>query len=337
MEGARTKPAWIEQLGAFIARELNLRGEIAAERVIGGQSNPTWFVDVGERRLVLRMQPPGELLPSAHALDREFRVMRALEGSRVPVPRVLIYSEDRSIVGKPFYLMERLDGRIFHRAVLDGVSPAQRRTMYRSAAETLAQLHAVDWNALGLSDFGKHEDYFGRQVRRWTRQWEASRHRAIPDLERLIAWLPSHLPEQRETVICHGDYRFGNLIFASGGTNVVGVLDWELSTLGDPLSDLGYLCMYYYTPEAHDGVEDADRAALGIPSEEELVADYNRACRASRELLPFHVAFAFFRFAVIFAGIEDRALKGNAAHPDAARAAGRADGMAKTACRILGI
>lgn len=336
-QDVRTTPPWIDRLAGFLERELQLCEPLEVERVIGGQSNPTWFVDAGERRLVLRMQPPGELLPSAHALDREFRVMRALEGSRVPVPHVYVYSEDRSVVGTPFYLMDRIDGRIFHRAVLDGVTATQRRAMYRSAAETLAYLHAFDWRAAGLSDFGKHEDYFGRQVRRWTRQWEASRHREIPELEKLIAWLSSHVPPQRETSICHGDYRFGNLIFAPGSASVVGVLDWELSTLGDPLSDLGYLCMYYHATVEHDGVADADRVALGIPSREELVADYNRACGTARELLPFHIAFAFFRFAVIFAGIEDRVLKGNAAHPDAARVVGRADGMAKTACEILGI
>jgi aminoglycoside phosphotransferase (APT) family kinase protein len=337
IDRARATPPWLGNLHSFIARELRLGGELRAERVLGGQSNPTWFVDAGDRRLVLRMQPPGELLPSAHALDREFRVMRALEGSGVPVPRVLVYSDDRSIVGTPFYLMERLEGRIFHRAALDGVDPAQRRAMYRSAAQTLARLHAVDWEAAGLSDFGKHGDYFGRQVRRWTRQWEASRQRDIPELDRLIAWLPEHLPQQDETVVCHGDYRFGNLMFASEGPQIVGILDWELSTLGDPLSDLGYLCMYYHTSAEHDGVADLDRATLGIPEQDELVADYNAAAGRELRLLPFHVAFGFFRFAVIFAGIEDRVRRGNAAHPEAARIAGRSVEFARLACGILGI
>lgn len=328
---------WKERLQAFIARELGIEGDIVVERVLGGQSNPTWFVDVGARRLVLRMQPPGELLPSAHALDRESRVLRALEGTGVAVPHVLAYSEDRSVVGTTFYVMDRLDGRVFPTAVLDGVEPSQRRAMYRSAAEMLARLHAVDWNAVGLSDYGKHEDYFGRQVRRWTRQWEASRRREIPALDKLIAWLPEHLPPQAETVVCHGDFRFGNLMFAPDSVEIVGVLDWELSTLGDPLADLGYLCMPYYVSREHEGLVGLERAGLGIPSQDELVADYNAAAGRTRILLPFHIAFAFFRFAVIFAGIEDRAQRGNAAHPDAGRVTGRADGFARRACEILGI
>ena len=334
----RANPEWVGRLQRFVARELQLEGELRLERVLGGQSNPTWYVDVGTRRLVLRMQPPGELLPSAHALDREYRVVRALEGTGVAVPHVLCYSDDLSVVGTSFYLMDRIDGRIFHTALLDGVRSEERRAMYRAAAEMLARLHGVDWQAAGLADYGKHGEYFARQLRRWTRQWEASRHRSIPELDRLIAWLPDHLPQQEETTICHGDYRFGNLMFAPAGTDVVGVLDWELSTLGDPLADLGYLCMLYHVSTTHGGAADADRAALGIPSQEDLLGDYIRAAGRERKLLPFHIAFAFFRFAVIFAGIEDRARRGSAADPNAAAySANRADGLAKKACEILGI
>ncbi len=331
-------PEWLPRLRDFIARELGLEGELRARRVLGGQSNPTWFVDVGTRRLVLRMQPTGELLPSAHALDRESRVLRALEGTGVAVPHVLCYSDDRSVVGTTFYLMDRIDGRIFHSAMLEGIGPRERREMYRAAAEMLARLHAVDWNAAGLADFGKHDAYFARQLHRWTRQWEASRQRPIPELDRLIAWLPDHLPPQQETTICHGDYRFGNLMFAPAGTSIVGVLDWELSTLGDPLADLGYLCMLYYVGSARGGVADADLTTLGIPSQDELLADYNRSAGRERKLLPFHIAFAFFRFAVIFAGIEDRARRGNAADPNAAAySANRADVLAKLACKLANI
>jgi aminoglycoside phosphotransferase (APT) family kinase protein len=331
-------PQWAGRLQRFIARELGLEGEIALERVMGGQSNPTWYVDAGARRLVLRMQPPGELLPSAHALDRESRVVRVLEGTGVAVPHVLCYSEDRSVVGTTFYLMDRIEGRIFHTALLEGVGSGERRAMYRAAAEMLARLHGVDWQAVGLGDYGKHGEYFARQLRRWTRQWEASRQRPIPELDRLIAWLPNHLPQQDETTLCHGDYRFGNLMFAPAATDVVGVLDWELSTLGDPLADLGYFCMPYFVSGAHGGVADVDRAALGIPAQEDLLADYNRAAGRERKVLPFHIAFAFFRFAVIFAGIEDRARRGNAADPNAAAySANRADGLARMACEILGI
>lgn len=333
-----SNPEWAGRLQQFLARELRLEGDLQLERVLGGQSNPTWFVDIGTRRLVLRMQPPGELLPSAHALDRESRIVRALEGTGVAVPHVLCYSEDRSVVGTTFYLMDRIEGRIFPTASLEGTSANERRAMYRSAAEMLARLHGVDWQAAGLADYGKHGEYFARQLRRWTRQWEASRRRPIPELDRLIAALPDRLPQQEETTICHGDYRFGNLMFAPSGTSIVGVLDWELSTLGDPLADLGYLCMSYYVSAVHGGVADIDREALGIPAEEELIADYNRAAGRKRKLLPFHIAFAFFRFAVIFAGIEDRARRGNAADPNAAAySANRADGLAQTACKILGI
>jgi len=332
------KPEWADRLQAFAARELGICEPLTFERVLGGQSNPTWFVDAGARRLVLRMQPPGDLLPSAHALDRESRVMRALEGSGVAVPHVLTYSGDRSVVGTTFYIMERIDGRVFPQARLEGVSASDRREMYRSAARTLARLHKVDWERAGLSDFGKHEDYFGRQVRRWSRQWEASRRREIPDLDRVIARLPEFIPKENPTVVCHGDYRFGNLMYAPHASEVVGVLDWELSTLGDPMADVGYFCMPYHLPaETQEGIAGLDHMALGIPSEQDLVADYNAAAGTTRELLPFHVAFAFFRFAVIVAGIEDRAQRGNAAHPDAGKAFGRADLYSRIACELLGI
>lgn len=304
----------------------------------GGQSNPTWFLDVGDKRLVLRQQPAGDLLPSAHALDREFRIQRALAASEVPVPQVLAYSDDRTIVGTPFYIMERVSGRVFHSADLKGLPASERRAMYRSAAQTLARLHAVDWNAANLSDYGKHGDYFARQVARWSRQWEASRRREIPELDRLRAWLPKHLPTDGETTICHGDYRFGNLIFAPSSGDVAAVLDWELSTLGDPLADVGFFCMLYYVDADLGGIANLDAAAFGIPSQEGFVADYCAAAGAERQLLPFHVAFAFFRFAVIWAGIEDRARRGNAADPETASHSGAtATTLAKLGCSVLGI
>ena len=334
----RTQPEWAARLRTFMARELGIDAPVTLERIVAGQSNPTWFLDAGDRRLVLRMQPPGELLPSAHALDREARVMRALEGTGVAVPHVLCYSDDRSIVGTKFYIMDRIDGRVFPQARVDGVSSSDRRAMYRSAAAMLARLHAVDWQRAGLSDYGKPADYFTRQVRRWSGQWEASKRREIPDLDRLIARLPECIPKERATVICHGDYRFGNLMIAPAGTDVVGVLDWELSTLGDPMADVGYFCMPYYmdssTPE---GLAGLDCTALGIPAQTEFVADYNTAGGTNRQLMPFHIAFGFFRFAVIVAGIEDRAHRGNASHPDAAHSFGRADLYSRIACELLEI
>jgi aminoglycoside phosphotransferase (APT) family kinase protein len=338
IEHTQAKPEWADRLQEFVAREFGIHEPLTFERILGGQSNPTWFVDAGAQRLVLRMQPSGELLPSAHALDRESRVIRALEGTGVAVPHVLIYSEDRSVVGTRFYLMERIDGRVFPDARLDGVSVTERRAMYATAAQMLAKLHTVNWERAGLSNYGKHEDYFARQLRRWSRQWDASRRREIPDLDRLIEHLPDVIPAENPTTICHGDYRFGNLMFAPASSDVVGVLDWELSTLGDPMADVGYFCMPYHLPStAHEGIAGLDHAALGIPSQSEFVADYNAALGVTRELLPFHIAFAFFRFAVIVAGIEDRALRGNAAHPDAAKSFGRADQYSRIACELLGI
>jgi len=330
---------WAPRLGSFLQRELGVDGPLHVERILGGQSNPTWFVDAGDRRLVMRMQPHGELLPSAHAVDREFRVMRALEGSSVPVPRVLAFSGDRSIVGTPFYVMERVDGRIFSDSALAGVTPQERRAMYRSAAQTLAALHRVDWNARGLADYGKHSDYFARQLRRWSKQWEGSRLREIPMLERLIAWLPAHIPPENPAAIAHGDYRIGNLIFDPALPKVNAVLDWELSTLGDPLADVGYFCMLYHIGAAeYGGVCDLNLERLGIPSEEELVEEYRRAFGGDVRLEPFHVAFALFRFAVIFVGIEARAQQGNAAdQATAQRVAGFADRFAERACELLGV
>ena len=334
----RTQPDWAERLHVFMARELGIEAPITLERIVAGQSNPTFFLDAGERRLVLRMQPPGELLPSAHALDRESRIMRALEDTGVAVPHVLCYSEDRSVVGTTFYIMERIDGRVFPQARIDGVSGSERRAMYRSAAAMLARLHAVDWQSAGLSDYGKPANYFTRQVRRWSSQWVASKRREIPDLDRLIARLPESIPQENPTVICHGDYRFGNLMIAPAGTNVVAVLDWELSTLGDPMADVGYFCMpYYIESTSSEGLAGLDLETLGIPSQAEFVADYNAAGGSKRQLLPFHIAFGFFRFAVIVAGIEDRAHRGNASHPDAAHSFGRADLYSRIACEILEI
>jgi len=326
------------RLDAFLRGALpGLAGEMRLARIGGGQSNPTFFVDYAGRSLVLRKQPPGELLPSAHAIDREYRVMRALASTAVPVPRVVLFHAERDVVGTPFYLMDKLEGRVFAPHSLPGLAPAERTAMYRSMAETLAALHRVDPAAVGLADYGKPGNYFARQVSRWSKQWEASRTRANPALDRLIAWLPSHIPEGDETAICHGDYRIGNLMFDPVTPRVVGVLDWELSTLGHPLADLGFNAMAWHTrPDEYGGLRGLDLAALGIPALEDYVAHYLRAAGRTDGIAPFHVAFALFRFAVIFEGIAARAAAGNAASDDAAETGKLASAFANRAAELVG-
>lgn len=326
------------RLDAFLRSAVPaLAGPMRLARIGGGQSNPTFFVDYDERSLVLRKQPPGELLPSAHAIDREYRVMRALAATAVPVPRVVLFHTERDVVGTPFYLMERLSGRVFAPHALPGLEPAERKAMYRSMAETLAALHRVDPAAVGLADYGRPGNYFTRQVSRWSKQWEASRTRANPALDRLIAWLPSHIPPGDETAICHGDFRIGNLMFDPVEPRVVGVLDWELSTLGHPLADLGFNAMAWHTrPDEYGGIRGLDLAALGIPSLEDYVAHYLRASGRADGIAPFHVAFALFRFAVIFEGIAARAAAGNAASDDAAETGVLASAFANRAAELVG-
>jgi len=311
------------RLDAFLRESLpGIDGSMAVERIAGGQSNPTFFVTYGNRRLVLRKQPPGELLPSAHAVDREYRIMRALAGTAVPVPPALLFHGDRDVVGTPFYVMERVEGRVFGTSDMPGAAVQDRRAMVLSFAETLAALHDVDWQAVGLEGFGRTGNYFERQVTRWTRQWEAQRFRDIPDLARLAAWLPAHMPrDDGTTTIVHGDYRIGNVMFAADAPRVVAVLDWELSTLGHPLADVAFACLAWRSrPDMYGGLLGLDLAALGMPTEAEFVSHYlaNRRRGPVEAPTAFHIAFAIFRFAVIFEGIAARARIGTAAAADAA-------------------
>jgi aminoglycoside phosphotransferase (APT) family kinase protein len=312
-------PALLER---FVRREFrDVDGPFVLERIAGGQSNPTYFVTLGEERMVLRKKPAGETLPSAHAVDREHRVLSALSMTPVPAPRTILYCDDLAVVGTPFYLMERLDGRVFHDASLPGVTPADREAMIFAMAETLAKLHDVDPKTVGLGDFGRASGYFERQIRRWTKQYELSRWRDLPDIETLIGWLPSHLPPDDDARICHGDFRIGNLIFHSTEPRVVGVLDWELSTLGHPLADLAFSALPWITyPAEYGGFRGLDLAALGIPARSGYVDRYyaSRVTPERGRLAPFHTAFALFRMAVIFEGIAARARLGNAAADNAA-------------------
>jgi aminoglycoside phosphotransferase (APT) family kinase protein len=325
-------------LGKFIGD--NIPGasfQLKIERIAGGQSNPTFLVESGCKRMVLRKQPGGALLPSAHAIDREYRIMQALAASEVPVPKMISYLADSSIVGTPAYLMEYVDGRVFHTATIEGVEPEARAAMFKSAAEVLGRLHRVDWTKSGLSDFGKPGNYFQRQISRWTRQWNTSKEE-IPDVDRLGAWLAAHIPSDDRTTICHGDYRIGNLLFHPRNPHIAAVLDWELSTLGHPLADLAHFCIPFHTlPEEYGGIAGLDHPALGIPSEEEIVRHYSVAAGKPAMLLPFHLGFALFRFAVIFAGIKARAAAGNAADPSAASIGNLVGSFARRGCELLGI
>jgi aminoglycoside phosphotransferase (APT) family kinase protein len=309
-------------LERFARRELaDPQGEFLIERVAGGQSNPTYFVTLGARRMVFRKKPAGETLPSAHAVDREHRVLSALAATDVPVPKTILYCDDFSVVGTPFYLMERLDGRVFHDTSLPGVAPKDREAMILGMAQTLAKLHDVDPSSVGLGDFGPPSGYFERQIRRWTKQYELARWRDLPDVETLIKWLPKHLPPDEAARICHGDFRLGNLIFHPTEPRVVGVLDWELSTLGQPLADLAFSAMSWITyPNEYGGFRGLDLESLGIPERDAYVECYfsSRRTPEDQRLAPFHTAFALFRMTVIFEGIAARARMGTASADNAA-------------------
>jgi aminoglycoside phosphotransferase (APT) family kinase protein len=311
-------------------------GEMRLARIGGGQSNPTFFVDFDNRALVLRKQPPGELLPSAHAVDREFRILRALSGTDVPVPHAVLYCDDRNVIGTPFYVMDTLEGRVLPQYALPQIAPAERRAYYFSMAETLAKLHRVDLAATGLTDYGKPGNFFQRQITRWIRQWEASRTREDANIDRLIAWLPANIPPGDQTTIAHGDFRFGNLMFHPTAPRVIAVLDWELSTLGHPLADVAYSCMAWHTgPDEFEGMRDVDLAAEGIPTQAEYIAHYQRSGGCAEPVTNFHLAFSLFRFAVILEGIAARAKSGSAAAENAVQVGAQAAGFARRAVALI--
>ncbi len=326
-----------ERLDGFLRASISgLEGPMHLERISGGQSNPTFFVNYNNRRLVLRKQPPGNLLPSAHAVDREYRVMAALRNADVPVPSVVLFCGDREVIGTLFYIMERLEGRVFHDAALPGVAPEERRLMYRSLAQALAALHNVDPAAVGLSDYGKSGNYFARQITRWSKQWELSRTRDDANIAHLIEWLPQNIPDNDATGISHGDYRIGNVMFHESEPLVIAILDWELSTLGHPLADLAHACMGWHSePEEYGGLIGLDLAAFGLPNEDEFMETYYNAVHHSLRMTNFHMAFALFRFAIIFEGIAARAKAGNAADAEAEKVAPLSARFAQHAVRVL--
>lgn len=307
------------RLDGYLAQRFG-PGEMSLEQVSGGQSCPTYFLDWGPRRMVLRKQPDGPILKGAHAVDREFRVLSALQATEVPTPEPILFEQDAGVIGTPFYLMTQVEGRVFSDGGLPGVSPQDRRAIYLDMAATMARLHRVRPDDVGLGDFGRPGDYFARQIARWSRQWKAANFGPLPELDDLIEWLTAHQPtDDGRVAIAHGDFRPGNMLIHPTEPRVVAVLDWELSTLGHPLADLGFFAMAWHSaPEEYGGILGLDHAALGLPTQDEFVARYMAHAAPTAPLLPFHIAFAMFRFAVIFVGIAERAKAGSAAGQNAA-------------------
>jgi len=287
----------------------------------GGQSNPTYLLTAGKRRYVLRRKPPGKLLPSAHAVDREYRVVTALAETPVPVARTFALCEDEAVIGTAFFLMDYVAGRVFWDPQLPELAPAERRAIHEEANRVIAALHSVDYAAVGLADFGRPGEYIARQVARWSKQYQASETEKIEAMDNLIAWLPQNIPPGDETRIVHGDYRIDNLIYHPAEPRIMAVLDWELSTLGHPLADFAYHCMVWRIPPGtFRGLAGIDFAALGIPTEQEYLAAYCR--RTGREAVAvrdweYYMAYNLFRIAAIAQGVMARALQGNASSAEA--------------------
>ncbi|WP_085937551.1 phosphotransferase [Enhydrobacter aerosaccus] len=295
---------------------------LEVEQFKGGQSNPTYRLTDGQgRQYVLRRKPPGKLLPSAHAVDREFRVISALNKTNVPTPRAYALCEDESVIGTAFYIMEYCDGRVLWDPLLPEVPKEARLDIYKAKFETLARLHAVDYVALGLGDFGRPGSYVARQISRWGKQYKASETEQIESMERLLEWLPAHLPTDDRTVLVHGDYRLDNMIFHASEPRVLGIIDWEISTLGDPLAELSYLCMLWRTPKDWGGLHGHDLEALGLPTEQQMAAYYCDLVGRSEPDAPlwdFYMAYNLFRVSCIRQGVYARSLDGTASNVRAA-------------------
>lgn len=297
-------------------------GPVVAEKFAGGQSNPTFRLTSPTGHYVLRRKPPGQLLKSAHAVDREFRVQRALWGSDVPVARVHVLCDDDAVIGSMFYVMEEVRGRHFAEPTLDALPPADRHAVMTEMTRVLAAIHGIDLMATGLADFGPEGNYFERQISRWTKQYRASETQAVPAMEDLIAWLNANMPpDDGQRTLVHGDFRIDNLLFRADGPACAAVLDWELSTTGHPFADLGAVIMQWSMPPGNEGrgLRGIDRARQGLMTDAEFIDRY-----CARRGLPgidrfgFYLAFNFFRMAAIIQGVLKRALDGNASNPDRA-------------------
>jgi aminoglycoside phosphotransferase (APT) family kinase protein len=303
----------------------------------GGQSNPTYLISAGERRWVLRKKPPGVLLPSAHQIEREYRVQAALAGGPVPLAAMRVICEDPEILGAAFYVMDFVPGRVFADTALGEADPRERRPIYTALAQTLAAVHAVDWRLAGLGDFGRPDNYAGRQIVRWTRQYLAAKTDEIPAMDALMRWLPDHAPARDETTIVHGDFRLGNMIYAPDRPAILAVLDWELATLGHPLADLAYAALPFHLPPDGPlpGLRGLDLAAADLPTEAEFLEAYRKASgRADLPDFRFFLALSLFRLAGITQGVYARALAGNAADRGATGMAAVSRGAAELGWEI---
>jgi aminoglycoside phosphotransferase (APT) family kinase protein len=334
----RFDPAPLE---AYLQRAVpGFAGPLTVKQFKGGQSNPTYLLETPARRYVLRRKPPGKLLPSAHAVDREFRVISALHAQGFPAAEAVIYCADESVTGTAFFVMGFVAGRVFWNPDMPGSNPAERTAVYDGMNATIARLHSLDPGAIGLADYGRGENYVARQVDRWSKQYRASQTQQIDEMERLIEWLPLHLPPAGPARLVHGDYRLDNMILAPDRTEVLAVLDWELSTLGDPLADFTYHLMQWHMPQEDNGggtgsLLGFDLAALGIPSLAAYVDAYvARTGLDPRPYLTVYLAYNFFRLAAILQGIAGRVRDGTATSEHAAARGLMVGPLARTAWRF---
>lgn len=307
-------------LAAFLADVLGEKHQsMEIQQYEGGQSNPTFRVTFNGQHYVLRKKPSGDLLPSAHQVNREYKVMDALADTDVPVPKMITLCEDDAVLGTSFYIMEWVDGRVLVDPLLPDETPDARKSIYQDLIDVMAKMHMVNYQACGLEDFGRPGNYFARQISRWSKQYQASKTIQIPAMDELIDWLPEHIPASDETSVVHGDYRLGNSILHPTEPRIVAVLDWELSTLGHPLADLSYHCQGYHTErDGETSLNRSDLAALGIPSESEQVERYCKITgRNEIQHWNFYLAYNLFRSAAIIQGVYRRGLEGNASSTQA--------------------
>lgn len=318
-------------LEAFLKDKLpDFKGPLDVQLFKGGQSNPTYRLNTATRSYVMRAKPGpvAKLLPSAHAIEREFRVMQALGRTDVPVPEVYLLCDDESVIGRAFYVMECLDGRVLWDQGLAGMDNAERTGIYDEMNRVIAALHNVDYQSIGLGDYGKPGNYFARQIGRWSKQYKISETQSIPEMDKLIAWLPDNIPQDDESSIVHGDYRLDNLMFHKTEPRILAILDWELSTLGHPLADFSYHCMsWHIPPEKFRGIAGLDLAGLGIPSERAYIDTYCRRTGRNPDQLiehwDFYLAYNMFRLAAILQGIVKRVVDGTASNTEAPETAER--------------